>query len=155
MGQGIDLIYTRALTTEDATQVAKLGYKALHETGLFGVDYDETHFYTYIKRSLVSPYWQGSIGLYHNETLIGFAFLFVNQAPWAPKKNIANLQYFYIEPKYQTNDNIVRLFDELETFCRSKNIESLRISNRNIDDNSLLNLGFNIEEKIYAKEYEI
>jgi len=155
MGQRVDITYTRPLTTDDATQVAKLGYKALHETGLFSVDYDETHFYTYIKRSLVSPYWKGSIGLYHNETLIGFAFVFLNQAPWAPKRNIANLQYFYIEPQYQTNQNMVRLFDELENYCKDKNIDSLKISNRNIDDNSLLNLGFNIEEKLYSKNYEV
>ena len=54
MGQRVDVIYTRHLTTDDATAVAKLGYKALHETGLFGVDYDETHFY---KLSELFPGW--------------------------------------------------------------------------------------------------
>ena len=155
MGQRVDVIYTRHLTTDDATAVAKLGYKALHETGLFGVDYDETHFYTHIKRGLVSPFWQGSLGLMHNEKLIGFAFVHMNQVPWAPKRKVATLQYFYIEPTYQTNDNMVKLFDNIETYCREKGINNLRISNRNIDDNSLLNLGFNIEEKIYTKDYEL
>ena len=155
MGQRVDVIYTRALTPEDATAVAKLGYKALHETGLFSVDYDEQHFYTHIKRGLISPFWQGSIGLYHNETLIGFAFVHINQVPWAPKRQTATLQYFYILPSYQNNTNMVRLFDELEYHCRDKKITNLRISNRNIDDNSLLNLGFNIEEKIYTKDYEL
>ena len=155
MGQRVDVIYTRQLTTEDATAVAKLGYKALHETGLFGVDYDETHFYTHIKRGLVSPFWKGSIGLYHNETLIGFAMVHINQVPWAPNRQVATLQYFYIEPTYQNNTNMVRLFDELERYCKDKNITNLRISNRNIDDNSLSNLGFNTEEIIYTKDYEL
>ncbi len=155
MGQRIDVVYTRKLEVEDATAVAKLGYKALHETGLFGVDYDESHFYTHIKRGLVSPFWQGSIGLFHNETIVGFAFVNVNQLPWAPKRNVATLQYFYIEPTYQTNENMVRLFDNIENLMKDKQIQSLRISNRNIDDNSLLNLGFNIEEKIYTKDYEL
>ena len=155
MGQRIDVIQTRQLQVEDATAVAKLGYKALHETGLFGVDYDETHFYTHIKRGLVSPFWQGSIGLFHNDVIIGFAMVFITQLPWAPKRDVATLQYFYIEPAYQTNDNMVRLFGHIEEYCTDKGITSLKISNKNIDDNSLLNLGFNIEEKIYTKDYEL
>lgn len=155
MGQRIDVIQTRQLQVEDATAVAKLGYKALHETGLFGVDYDETHFYTHIKRGLVSPFWQGSIGLFHNDVIIGFAMVFITQLPWAPKKNVAKLQYFYIEPAYQTNDNMVRLFGHIEEYCTDKGITSLTISNKNIDDSSLMNLGFNIEEKIYTKDYEL
>ena len=50
---------------------------------------------------------------------------------------------------------MVKLFDNIETYCKEKGINNLRISNRNMDDNSLLNLGFNIEEKIYTKDYEL
>ena len=71
------------------------------------------------------------------------------------KERCCYTQYFYIEPTYQTNENMVRLFDEIENYCRDKGITSLKISNKNINDNSLLNLGFNIEEKIYSKDYEL
>ena len=103
----------------------------------------------------MSPFWQGSIGLFHNDVIIGFAMVFITQLPWAPKRDVATLQYFYIEPAYQTNDNMVRLFGHIEEYCTDKGITSLKISNKNIDDNSLLNLGFNIEEKIYTKDYEL
>jgi len=95
MGQRIDVIHTRHLTLEDASAVCKLGYKALHETGLFGVDYDEQHFYTHIRRGLVSPFWQGSIGLFHNDEIIGFAFLNINQLPWAPNREVATLLLYF------------------------------------------------------------
>lgn len=154
MGQGIKVIHTRPLTVDDASTVAKMGYKALVENGLLGVDYEETHFYTQIKRGLVSPFWQGSIGLCENDQLIGFALINYNSLPWAPRQQVATLQYYYIEPTHVNNDNTVRLFDAIEQWCVDKRITGLRISNLNIDDNSLLNLGFNIEEKIYRKDYD-
>jgi hypothetical protein len=154
MGTGIDITHTRLLNFEDAAIVAKMGYKALIENGLLGVDYDETNFYTQIKRGLVSPFWQGSIGLCQNDQLIGFAFIHYNSLPWAPRQKVATLQYYYIESAHLNNANTVKLFDAIEDWCRDNDINGLRISNKNIDDNSLLNLGFNVEEKIYQKDYD-
>lgn len=153
MGTGIDITHTRLLDGQDAAVVAKMGYKALVENGLIGVEYNEQHFYTQIKRGLVSPFWQGSIGLCQNDVLIGFAFIHYNAQPWAPKEKVASLQYYYIEPAHVNNENTVKLFDAIEQWCRDNEINGLRISNRNIDVNSLYQLGFNEFEKIFYKEY--
>jgi hypothetical protein len=155
MGTRIDVIHTRHLTLDDASAVCKLGYKALHETGLFGVDYNEQHFYTHIRRGLVSPFWQGSIGLFHNDEIIGFAFLNINQLPWAPNREVATLQYYYIIPSYNNNQTTIKLFNAVDDYCQSKKLAALRISNKNVKDDSLLNLGFNTEERIYIKEYDL
>lgn len=154
MGPGIDVIHTRLLTVDDAGKVAKMGYKALMETGLLDMDYNETHFYTQIKRGLVSPFWQGSIGLCHNDKLIGFAFIHYNNLPWAPSQKVATLQYYYVEHNYANNQNTLMLFDAIEDWCRQNKITGLRISNKNININSLYELGFSEQEKIFYKEYD-
>lgn len=155
MGQGVNITHTRLLTIDDAGPVSKMGYKALVENGLLGVDYDESSFYTQIKRGLVSPFWQGSIGLCEDDQLIGFAFIHYNALPWAPRQKVATLQYYYIESGHVNNSNTVRLFDAIEDWCKENDITGLRISNKNIDINSLYKLGFNEEEKIFYKEYDL
>ena len=45
MGQGVKITHTRLLNIDDAGPVSKMGYKALVENGLLGVDYDESSFY--------------------------------------------------------------------------------------------------------------
>lgn len=151
---GTIITHTRELHADDATAVVKLAHKALVELGLLTVDYEEVHFHTFIRRGLIHPGFRGSVGLFANDELIGFTIVNNNTLPWAPKRQTATLSYYYILPPYVNQENSVKLFDAVEDWCKKNNIKTLRISNLNIADESLLKLGFVPEERIYNKDYD-
>lgn len=154
MGQDVRVIHTRALHPDDVSSVIKLAYKALVENGLLTVDYDETHFYQSIKRCLTHPSFAGSVGLFVNDVLSGFAIVNYDVFPWSPRRKYATLMYFYLLPQHLNDYCSLKLLNAIEDWCRERGISGLRISNKNIVDGSLLNLGFQPEERIYIKEYD-
>ena len=72
------IITTRQLHPGDVTALVKLAYKALVENGLVDVDFDEPSFYIHIKKSLISPFYQGSVGLFKDDELVGFSIVNYN-----------------------------------------------------------------------------
>ena len=149
------IITTRQLHTDDVTALVQLAYKALVENGLIDTDFDEPSFYTHIKKALVSPFYQGSVGLFKDDQLIGFSILNYNGFPWAPKKKVATLMYYYLQPDYTTAENTAKLFEAVEDWCMEYSIEALRVSSLNITDHSLISLGFEPEERIFKKTYGV
>jgi hypothetical protein len=157
MGEGImqTVINTRPLNELDAMSVVRLAYKALVESGKFDTDYDEQHFYTYIKKALVSPFYKGSIGIFNGDLLIGFAMLGLNSLPWAPKNRTATLLYFFVENTENKDIKENILFDSIENYCRDNHIQTLQVSDHTITVHSLMNFGFKTQETFFSKDYDI
>ena len=68
---------------------------------------------------------------------------------------MATLIYYYLQSDCTTAENTQKLFDAVEDWCVEYGIEALRISTLNITEHSLLSLGFEPEEKIYKKTYDL
>jgi hypothetical protein len=130
----------KPITKNDFNDLYMIVRKHLHEQGLIEVDFDPTHFNNYMKSAYLR---HKSIGLYHNDNLIG-ALLYDLTVNYYNTKKLCIIQLLQIDntDNLRSSDTYQLLLNELYQICETENVTKIICQGEDIllDRNLKLNL---------------
>ena len=110
----------KPITKNDFNDLYMIVRKHLHEQGLVEIDFDPTHFNSYMKSVF---YNHESLGLYHNDKLIG-ALLYDLTVNYYNTKKLCVIQLLQIEntDNLRSPNAYQLLLNELYKQCETENV---------------------------------